>query len=101
MLNVAFPNSLPCLFYPFSLNAIFIKIDPYGKEFAMNIQRAGGVGKTVAWRHHLRVPLHCQNCKLSTISGEKPATEHQKHNNQHDNDVTSAFISRSHFLCNK
>jgi hypothetical protein len=89
-----FPNSLPHLFYPISSNSIFIKINPHGKEFAMNIQRAHGVGNAVAWGHHLRVPLHFQNCKLSTPSGEKPPTDHQKENYQHDNDVTSAFVGK-------
>ncbi len=93
-----FPNSLPCLFYPITSNAIFIKIDPCGKEFAMNIQRAHNVGNAVVWGHHLRVPLRHQNPKLSTPSREKMPTEHQKHNNQHDDDATSAFVSKSHLM---
>jgi hypothetical protein len=35
--KVAFPYSLPRPFHPTSSNAIFIEIDPRGKEFAMNI----------------------------------------------------------------
>jgi hypothetical protein len=75
MPKVAF-SQLPPL--PISFNAIFIEIDPYGKEFANNIPQAHGIGDAAAWGHHLRVPLRCQNCKLSTPSGEKPPTEHQK-----------------------
>jgi hypothetical protein len=61
---------------PILLNAIFIEINPHGKEFTMNKPRAHGVGNTVAWGHHLLVPLRCQNRKLSTPSREKPPTEH-------------------------
>jgi hypothetical protein len=92
-LNVAFS---PCLFFPISGNAIFIEIDPCGKIFAMNIQRAHGIGVAVAWGHHLHVHLRCQNCDLSTPSGDKTPTEHQKHNNKHDDDMTSVFVSNSH-----
>ncbi len=96
--NVAFS---PHLFFSASLNAIFIKINPCSKIFVMNIRRAHVVGDTVAWGYHLHVPLRPQNCELSTPSGEKMPTEHQKHNNQHNNDVISAFFSRSHLICNK
>jgi hypothetical protein len=34
---------------PILLNAIFIKIIPRGKEFAMMIPRSHGVGNVVAW----------------------------------------------------
>jgi hypothetical protein len=95
-----FPNSLLCLFYPISSNAMFIKIDPHGKEFAMNLQRAHGVGNAVARGHQLRVPLRCQNRELSPPSGEKPPIELQKHNNQHIDDMTSAFVGKV-TLCNK
>ena len=43
---------------PFSchsfLNAIFIKITPHGKEFAMLLPRPHGVGNVVARGYHLR-----------------------------------------------
>jgi hypothetical protein len=90
-----FSNSLPCLFHPISSNAIFINIDPRGKEFAMNIPQALCIGNAVARGHHLRVPLCCQNCKLSTPSGEKPPTEHQKLCN---NDKSFIVISRSDLM---
>ncbi len=89
---------LPLPIFPISLIAIFIKMDPLGKIFGMNIRRAQGVGNAVASGHHLGMQLRHQNRKLSTPSREKTPTEHQKHNNQHNNDVTSAFVSRSHLM---
>jgi hypothetical protein len=96
-----FPTPSLAYFCPISSNAIFIEINPHGKIFAMNIQRAHGVGDAVAQGCHLCVQLRRQNCKLSTPSRVKMPTEHQKHNNQHKDDVTFAFISRSQLICNK
>jgi hypothetical protein len=99
MPNVAFSQLPPLLILnPISSNAIFIEIDPHGKEFATNIQRAHGIGNTVARGHHFCLPLHCQNHELSIPSGEKFPTEHQKHNNQHNDDVTSTFVCRRHLM---
>jgi hypothetical protein len=71
-----FPTPLPIS--SISSNAIFIEINPHGKDVAMNKPQAHSVGNTVARRQYLCVPLHCQNCKLSTPSEEKPPKKHQK-----------------------
>jgi hypothetical protein len=78
MPKVAFSQLPSSSISPISLNAMFIEIDPHGKEFAMNIPEANGIGNAVAQGHHLHVPLRCQNHELSTPSGEKPPTEHHK-----------------------
>ena len=50
---------------PFSchsfLNAIFIKITPHGKEFAMLLPRPHGVGNVVTRGYHLRMRLRSPN----------------------------------------
>ncbi len=88
--KVAFSQLTPLPISPISSNAIFIEINPRGKKIAINIPQTHGFGNTVAWGHHLRVPLRRQNHELSTPSREKPPTEHQKH---HNDDKSSVVIS--------
>ena len=49
-------DNLPPLL-PIFLNAIFIKIDPRGEEFAMLLPRPQVIGNLVAWGYHLCVPV--------------------------------------------
>jgi hypothetical protein len=51
-------------------NSFFVKIDPYGMEFAMMILCPHGFGNVVARGHNLRVQLQSQNCEFAASGGE-------------------------------
>jgi hypothetical protein len=60
------------------LNAIFIKINPHGKEFAMTLPRLHSIGNVSAWGHHFHMPPRSQNGEFSTPGGKNYSTATKK-----------------------
>jgi hypothetical protein len=71
-----YPNPPPLLILT---NIFFIKIDPYGIEFAIIIPRPCGFGNIVAWGHKLRLPLQSQNWEFGASSSKNCLAANKNH----------------------